>query len=158
MASRGPLAGINFVAAHDGFTLQDTVSYAEKHNWANGEENADGSNENFSWNCGLEGESGDPAIRALRLRQKRNLVATLLFSLGVPMLAAGDELGRSQGGNNNAYCQDNETSWVNWNLNREDEAFFTFVRRAVWLRASHPDFRRSRFYEGVVEGHRGLKD
>ena len=158
MASRGPLAGINFAAAHDGFTLQDTVSYAEKHNWANGEENADGSNANFSWNCGFEGNSGDPAIRALRLRQKRNLVATLLFSLGVPMLAAGDELGRSQGGNNNAYCQDNETSWIHWDLGREDETFLYFVRRAVLLRATHPDFRRSRFYEGVAEGPRGLKD
>src|SRR5258705_3441925 len=131
MASRGPLAGINFVTAHDGFTLQDTVSYAEKHNWANGEKNADGSNDNFSWNCGVEGETDDPATRVLRLRQKRNLVVTLLFSLGIPMLTAGDELGRSQGGNNNAYCQDNETSWIGWGLLSPDDEFHSFVPPVV---------------------------
>ena len=158
MASRGPLASINFVTTHDGFTLQDTVSYAEKHNWANGEANADGTNENFSWNCGMEGESDDPAIRALRLRQKRNLVATLLFSLGVPMLTAGDELGRSQTGNNNAYCQDNETSWIHWDLGSEDDIFLSFVRRVLLLRGSHPDLRRSTFYRGVEEGPRRRKD
>jgi glycogen operon protein len=158
MAARGPLASVNFVTTHDGFTLQDTVSYAEKHNWANGENNADGSNENFSWNCGVEGKSDDPAILALRLRQKRNFVATLLFSLGVPMLTAGDELGRSQGGNNNAYCQDNETSWIDWKLGRENEDFMAFVRRVVSLRGSHADLRRSAFYRGVEEGPRGLKD
>jgi glycogen operon protein len=158
MGSRGPLAGINFVTTHDGFTLRDTVSYAEKYNWANGEENTDGNNDNFGWNCGVEGKSDDPAIGALRLRQKRNLVATLLFSLGVPMLTAGDELGRSQGGNNNAYCQDNETSWTDWKLGREDDIFLSFVRRVVLLRASHADFRRITFYRGVEEGPRGLKD
>jgi isoamylase len=158
MASRGPLASINFVTTHDGFTLQDTVSYAEKHNWANGEANADGSNENFSWNCGAEGESHDPAIRALRLRQKRNLVATLLLSLGVPMLTAGDELGRSQTGNNNAYCQDNQTSWISWDLGSEDDIFLSFVRRVVLLRASHTDLRRNTFCRGVEEGPRPRKD
>ena len=127
MASRGPLASINFVTAHDGFTLQDMVSYTNKHNWANGEGNADGSNENFSWNCGVEGESDDLKIRTLRLRQKRNLVVTLLLSLGVPMLTAGDELGHSQGGNNNAYCQDNETSWIHWA--RAEDKTFSFCRR-----------------------------
>jgi isoamylase len=158
MGSRGPLASISFVTTHDGFTLQDIVSYATKHNWTNGEGNADGGNENFSWNCGVEGESGDPEIRTLRLRQKRNLIATLLLSLGVPMLTAGDELGRSQTGNNNAYCQDNETSWIDWNLGREDDIFLAFVRRVVLLRASHLDFRRSTFYRGVEEGLHRLKD
>jgi glycogen operon protein len=158
MTSRGPLASVNFVTTHDGFTLQDIVSYAEKHNWANGEANADGSNENFSWNCGVEGETADPQIRALRLRQKRNLVALLFVSLGIPMLTAGDELGRSQSGNNNAYCQDNETSWIDWNLGNEDDIFLSFVRRVVLLRARHPDLRRSTFYRGVEEGPRRLKD
>ncbi len=162
MASRGPLAGVNFITAHDGFTLQDVVSYAEKHNWANGEKNADGSSDNFSWNCGEEGVTVDPAILALRLRQKRNLVATLLFSLGIPMLTAGDELGRSQDGNNNAYCQDNETSWIGWKLGGggggEDDEFLAFVRRVVSLRAGDADFRRATFYRGVEEGPRRLKD
>jgi glycogen operon protein len=158
MAARGPLASINIVTTHDGFTLQDLVSYSEKHNWANREGNADGSNENFSWNCGVEGKSGDLKIRTLRLHQKRNLLATLLLSLGVPMLTAGDELGRSQNGNNNAYCQDNETSWIDWNLGREDEIFLSFVRRVVLLRSSHPDLRRGTFYRGVEEGPRRLKD
>jgi isoamylase len=158
MASRGPLASVNFVTTHDGFTLEDTVSYAQKHNWANGEGNADGSNENFSWNCGVEGQSDDPAICALRLRQKRNLIATLFLSLGVPMLTAGDELSRTQAGNNNAYCQDNETSWIDWTLGRTDSDFLAFVRRAILLRRGHPDLRRSTFYRGVEEGSRGLKD
>jgi glycogen operon protein len=158
MGGRGAEASINFVTAHDGFTLQDIVSYSEKHNWANGERNADGNSENYSWNGGIEGPSEDPAIRDLRLRQKRNLMATLLFSLGVPMLTAGDELGRSQGGNNNAYCQDNETSWINWTLDAEGEAFLGFVQRALALRAEHPPFRRTQFYRGIESGVRGLKD
>jgi len=158
MRSRGPLASVNYVTAHDGFTLEDTVSYAEKHNWANGEQNADGSNENYSWNCGIEGPTGDPAIRELRFRHKRNLVATLLFSLGVPMLSGGDELGRSQKGNNNAYCQDSEISWVDWKVNADDDAFLGFVRRLLSLRAGHAVFRREKFYRGLAEGPRNLKD
>jgi len=157
-ASRGPLASVNFVTAHDGFTLEDTVSYAEKHNWANGEENADGSNENYSWNFGVEGPADDPAIRDLRFRQKRNLIATLLLSLGVPMLTAGDELGRSQKGNNNAYCQDNEISWVNWSLDADDDVFLLFIKRALSLRARHGVFRRATFFHGREEGPRHLKD
>ena len=158
LGHKGPLASVNFVTSHDGFTLEDTVSYAEKHNWANGEANADGSNENYSWNCGSEGATGDPQILSLRLRQKRNLIATLLFSLGVPMLTAGDELGRSQNGNNNAYCQDNETSWVDWTLDANDEAFLRFVSRVLSLRRRHDVFRRGDFYRGSEEGPRNLKD
>src|SRR4029079_9836011 len=119
--ARSPLASINFVSAHDGFTLADLVSYAQKHNWANGEQNLDGTSENFSWNCGVEGPSDDPNIRALRLRAPRNLIATVLLSLGVPMFTAGDEFGRSQRGNNNAYCQDNETSWIDWTIKGDEE-------------------------------------
>ena len=117
---RGPTASINFITAHDGFTLHDLVSYDQKHNEANLEHNRDGSDSNISWNCGIEGPTDDPAIKALRARQKRNFLATLLFSQGVPMLLAGDELGRTQRGNNNAYCQDNEVSWVDWNLGPDE--------------------------------------
>ena len=113
---RGPTASINFITAHDGFTLRDLVSYNDKHNEANGEDNHDGESHNRSWNCGVEGPTDDPAIRALRRRQMRNFLATLFFSQGVPMLVAGDETGRTQGGNNNAYCQDNEISWLRWDL------------------------------------------
>lgn len=149
MREGGPLASINYVSAHDGFTLQDIVSYNEKHNPANGEANFDGHDKNFSWNCGVEGPSDDPSVRALRFRQKRNLIATLLLSLGVPMILAGDEVGRSQGGNNNAYCQDNETSWLDWrSLGTEDAAFYSFVRRAIALRREHPVFRRDVFLTG----------
>jgi glycogen operon protein len=158
MGARGPLASVNFVTAHDGFTLEDLVSYAHKRNLPNGENNADGTHENYSWNCGVEGPSDNPAVKDLRFRSKRNLMATLLFSLGVPMLSAGDELGRSQGGNNNAYCQDNETSWLDWRLDEDDEIFLRFVERLVALRAEHPTFRRTRFYHGYREGPRGLKD
>ena len=111
---RAPFASINFVTAHDGFTLRDLVSYNDKHNEANGEDNRDGTDDNRSWNCGAEGETDDPAVRALRARQQRNFLATLLLSHGVPMILGGDELGRTQQGNNNAYCQDNEISWVDW--------------------------------------------
>jgi len=139
MAGRGPLANINFATAHDGFTLQDLVSYARKHNWANGENNDDGTSENYSRNYGVEGPSDDGSVRDLRFRQKRNLMATLLFSLGVPMLLSGDELGHSQDGNNNAYCQDNETSWLRWEPRApEDAAFLRFVKRAIALRRQHP--------------------
>jgi len=156
--TRGPLAGINFITAHDGFTLADLVSYSHKHNWANGENNFDGMNENFSWNYGVEGPSDDPKIQELRLRAKRNLIATLLLSLGVPMLTAGDELGRSQVGNNNAYSQDNETSWIDWQLEPDDEVFLRFVEKTIALRKAHAVFRRSKFFHGHPEGPLGRKD
>jgi isoamylase len=156
---RRPWAGINFIAAHDGFTLEDLVSYEKKHNEANGEDNHDGHEPNFSWNCGVEGPSEDPEIRALRDRQKRNLMATLLLSLGVPMLLAGDEFGHSQKGNNNAYCQDNETSWLDWQKIRpQDEALRQFVRTLVHLRRQHRVFSRPRFFRGEVMSEAGLKD
>jgi glycogen operon protein len=128
--------------------LHDLVSYNEKHNEANEEGNADGHSHNLSWNCGVEGPTDDAAVRELRARQKRNLIATLLLSQGVPMLLGGDELGRTQLGNNNAYCQDNEISWVNWKLSAQDEAFLRFVQRMIQLRQDHPVFRRRRFFQG----------
>jgi pullulanase/glycogen debranching enzyme len=134
------------VTAHDGFTLEDLVSYAAKHNHANGENNRDGADENYSANNGVEGKTDDPAILAGRLRQKRNFMASLLLSEGVPMLAAGDELGHSQQGNNNAYCQDNETSWIDWDSSDRD--FANFVRALIRLRAAAPIFRRTRFFDG----------
>jgi isoamylase len=145
---RGPSASVNFITAHDGFTLHDLVSYNDKHNVANGEEGRDGESHNRSWNCGAEGPTDDPQVIALRQRQKRNLVATLLLSQGVPMLVAGDEIGRTQHGNNNAYCQDNEISWLNWSLSSEDEEFFEFVRRTIGVRSRHPLFRRRTFFTG----------
>jgi len=145
---RQPHASINYVTAHDGFTLEDLVSYDAKHNEANGEKNRDGSDQNRSWNCGVEGPTADPAILALRARQKRNLMATLLLSQGVPMLLAGDTLGCSQRGNNNAYCQDNATSWVSWQLDPAQQGFFDFVCHLIRLRQRHPGFRRRRFFEG----------
>jgi len=147
-SGRRPYASINFVTAHDGFTLRDLVSYETKRNEANGEKNADGENNNLSWNCGVEGPSDDPAVRALRWRQMRNCMATLLLSQGVPMMRAGDELGHSQGGNNNAYCQDNETSWLDWELDDERRGFLAFVRRLLALRRSEPVLRRRRFFQG----------
>jgi isoamylase len=156
---RRPWASVNFVTAHDGFTLQDLVSYNEKHNEANGEDNRDGHDANFSWNCGVEGPSDDPVIVTVRDRQKRNLLATLLLSLGVPMLVAGDEFGRTQRGNNNAYCQDNDISWVDWkNLRLEDEALRNFVRELIHLRRRHRVFSRPRFFRGEVLSEDGLKD
>jgi isoamylase len=148
VSGRRPYASINFVTAHDGFTLRDLVSYNEKHNEANLEDNRDGTNDNLSWNCGAEGETDDPGILALRARQARNLVATLFLSQGVPMLAAGDEVGRSQGGNNNAYCQDNETSWLHWELAPDQRDFLAFCRHLVRLRLEHPVFRRRSFFHG----------
>ncbi len=147
-SGRKPYASVNFINAHDGFTLHDLVSFDGKHNEANGEENRDGTNNNNAWNCGAEGPTDDPEINALRARQKRNLIATLLFSQGVPMLVAGDEMGRSQQGNNNAYCQDNPISWVNWDLSPDDRTFLDFVRRAIALRRNHPVFRRRNFFQG----------
>jgi isoamylase len=156
---RRPWASINFITAHDGFTLQDLVSYNDKHNEANGEENRDGNDANFSWNCGIEGPASDPKIVALRDRQKRNLLATLLLSLGVPMLVAGDEFGHSQNGNNNAYCQDNELSWLDWaHVRPEDEALRRFVTALIHLRRRHRVFSRPRFFRGEVLSEDGLKD
>ncbi|QKT04275.1 glycogen debranching protein GlgX [Ectothiorhodospiraceae bacterium 2226] len=155
---RRPHASINFLTAHDGFTLHDLVSYNDKHNAANLEDNRDGEDHNRSWNCGVEGPTNDPQVRALRARQKRNLLATLILSQGVPMLLAGDELGRTQQGNNNAYCQDNELSWVDWKLDAEDRAFLEFVERLVALRREHNVFRRRHFFRGRVIDERGIKD
>ncbi len=145
---RLPYASINFHTAHDGFTLHDLVSYNEKHNKANGEENRDGHNENLSWNCGAEGETDDAEITALRERQKRNFLATLFLSQGVPMLLAGDECGRSQGGNNNAYCQDNEISWLHWRLGRSQRELLEFARFLIDLRHEHAVLRRRDFFQG----------
>jgi len=158
MGSRTPSANINFVTAHDGFTLEDVVSYARKHNEANGEGNRDGAEENFSRNYGVEGPSDDPELRALRFKEKRNLAATLMFSLGVPMMLSGDELSQGQGGNNNAYCQDNETSWLNWDRRTWDEArFFSFMRRAIALRKESSIFRQDAFFTGEPDRD-GVKD
>jgi isoamylase len=148
-SGKRPHASINFVTAHDGFTLHDLVSYNDKHNEANGEDNRDGHNNNISWNCGVEGPTDDVTILALRERQKRNLLATLLLSQGVPMLLAGDERGHTQQGNNNAYCQDNELSWLDWAPAPEREALTNFVRRVIALRRAHPSFRRRNFFSGV---------
>ena len=145
---RGPTASINFVTAHDGFTLHDLVSYNEKHNEANGEDNRDGEADNRSWNCGVEGPTDDPAIRALREQQKRNFLTTLLLSQGVPMLLGGDEMGRTQQGNNNAYCQDSELSWVDWKLGPDAQNLIDFTHRLVALRNGHPLFRRRTFFHG----------
>ena len=145
---RRPSASINFVTAHDGFTMHDLVSYNEKHNEANGENNQDGESHNRSWNCGVEGPTDDLEVIALRERQKRNMLATLLLSQGVPMLVAGDEMGRTQGGNNNAYCQDNEISWIDWNGLEENFVLVQFVRSVAALRRKHPTFRRRRFFQG----------
>jgi len=156
---RRPWSSINFITAHDGFTLQDLVSYEQKHNEANGEGNRDGHEPNFSWNCGVEGPSDDPEIVSLRDQQKRNLLATLLLSLGVPMLLAGDEFGHTQRGNNNAYCQDNDISWLDWeNIRPQDEALREFVRTLVRLRRQHRVFSRPRFFRGEVVSEAGLKD
>jgi glycogen operon protein len=145
---RRPFASINFITAHDGFTLRDLVSYNEKHNEANEEENRDGQNDNQSWNCGVEGETDNPEVLALRERQKRNFLATLILSQGVPMLLGGDEIGRTQRGNNNAYCQDNETSWVDWNLDGPRQEMLEFTRFLTQLFRKHPALRRRKFFQG----------
>jgi len=158
---RRPYASINFITAHDGFTLHDLVSYAHKHNEANGENNRDGTDNNLSCNYGAEGETSDPAICEVRARQKRNFLATLLLSQGVPMLLAGDEMGRTQHGNNNAYCQDNPLGWVNWDLDADDRALLEFVARLVRIRHRHPVFRRRNFFQGRpirYTGEGGIKD
>ena len=151
--ARRPVASINFVTAHDGFTLRDLVSYNEKHNEANGEGNNDGESNNQSWNCGVEGPTDDPEINALRARQQRNFITTTLLSQGVPMLCHGDELGRTQGGNNNGYCQDNEITWINWD--DVDTDLLAFTHSVSSLRASHPVFRRRRFFNGLPVRIRG---
>ena len=147
-SGRRPYASINFITAHDGFTLEDLVSYNEKHNEANGEDNRDGESYNRSWNCGVEGPTDDAAIVALRARQKHNFLATLFVSQGVPMLVAGDEMGRTQRGNNNAYCQDNEISWLDWSLRDKNERLIAFVRKLAELRRDHPVLRRRSFFQG----------
>jgi isoamylase len=143
---RKPYASVNFITAHDGFTLHDLVSYNEKHNEANGEENRDGENNNRSWNCGVEGPTDDPQVNALRNRQKRNFLSTLFLSQGVPMLLGGDEIGRTQRGNNNAYCQDNEISWYDWTS--ADTTLFEFTRWLIHFRKQHPVFKRRGWFQG----------
>jgi len=155
---RRPWASINFVTAHDGFTLNDLVTYNEKHNEANGENNSDGTSNNRSWNCGVEGPTDDPDITALRERQIRNMLATLLFSQGTPMLVAGDEFGRTQNGNNNAYCQDNEISWLNWNYGGRGEALIRFVQKLTRLKLRYPILRRNLFLTGQYNEELGVKD
>jgi glycogen operon protein len=150
-------ASVNFVTAHDGFTLADLVSYNTKHNEANGEDNRDGSDHNNSWNCGVEGPSDDPAVRALRARQQRNLIATTLLSQGVPMLLAGDELGKTQLGNNNAYCQDSPLTWLDWS-SPADGALHDFTSAVVHLRRSYKAFRRARFFRGTLLPDGSRKD
>jgi glycogen operon protein len=156
-SGRKPIASINFVVAHDGFTLRDLVSYNEKHNEANGEGNNDGESHNRSWNCGVEGETDDPAVNELRLRQQRNLLTTLLLSQGVPMIAHGDEVGRTQHGNNNAYCQDSELAWLDWDLDDDRIDLLAFTAGIVELRRSHPVFQRRRFFAGDA-AHGGQSD
>ena len=155
---RKPYASINFVTAHDGFTMHDLVTYQAKHNEANGEGNRDGENDNNAWNCGVDGETSDEAINELRDRQKRNLLATLFLSQGVPMLVAGDELSRTQRGNNNAYCQDNELSWLDWRLDEHKRALLRFTAKMISLRKAHPVLRRRRFFQGVHVRGSDLKD
>jgi len=145
--SRGPLCSINFITSHDGFTLYDLVSYNHKHNSANGEDNRDGDNHNISWNSGGEGETDSPEINALRFRRMRSLAVLLLLSQGVPMITAGDEFARTQGGNNNSWCQDNETSWLNWSLLEQHQDFFRFFRQCIQLRKKHRVFRREQFFD-----------
>jgi isoamylase len=157
-SGRRPYASVNFVTAHDGFTLQDLVSYNSKHNEANSENNHDGTDNNRSWNCGVEGPADDPEINRLRARQKRNFIATLFLSQGVPMLLAGDEIGHTQLGNNNAYCQDNEISWLDWNPQGLDNELLAFVQRLIALRKDHPVFRRRNFFQGRQIRGAGIKD
>ena len=157
-AGRKIFASVNFVTCHDGFTLRDLVSYDRKHNEANGEMNEDGADDNASWNCGVEGETDDPEINELRHRQQRNLIATLLLSQGVPVLCAGDEMGKTQGGNNNGYCQDNEISWLDWSLDERREALLGFTIRMIRLRQSQPVLRRRRFFRGATFRDSSLKD
>jgi glycogen operon protein len=155
---RKPWASVNFITAHDGFTLNDLVSYNDRHNEANGEDNKDGHSDNRSWNCGVEGPTDDEEVNALRTRQRRNFLATLLLSQGTPMVLAGDEFARAQQGNNNAYCQDNEISWVDWEIGEEGEALIRFVQQLTTLRHKYPILRRSRFLTGDYNEELGVKD
>jgi isoamylase len=155
---RRPSASLNFITAHDGFTLRDLVSYNQKHNQANGEENRDGTNNNDSWNCGVEGPTKDAEINAVRARQQRNLLATLLLSQGVPMLLAGDEFGQTQQGNNNAYCQDSPLAWLDWDLSAEQRALLDFVREIMLLRETQPVFCRRHFFQGRTIHGEEIKD
>jgi isoamylase len=157
-AGRKIFASVNFVTSHDGFTLRDLVSYDRKHNEANLEDNRDGTDANYSWNCGVEGPTDDPAVIALRDRQTRNMLATLLVSQGVPMIAAGDEMGKTQGGNNNAYCHDDELSWLDWDLDDRAGALLGFTRRLIRLRLSQPVLQRRRFFRGAHISDSSLKD
>ncbi len=157
-SGRRPHASINYVTCHDGFTLHDLVSYNEKHNEANQEGNRDGSNDNLSWNCGVEGPTDDPSIRALREQQKRNFIATLMLSQGVPMMSHGDEIGRTQRGNNNAYCQDNELTWLDWNLSQEQEEFLEFTRKVIRIWREQPVLHRRKFFHGRRIRGLGVKD
>jgi isoamylase len=156
-AGRMPVNGINFITCHDGFTLNDLVSYHRKHNEANGEENRDGSNVNWSWNCGVEGETSDPAIEALRQQQIKNFLAVLMLSQGIPMILAGDEIRRTQRGNNNAYCQDNEISWFDWKLVEKNEELFRFFKLMIAFRKHHPHLCREHFFTGEPDEH-GVRD
>lgn len=155
---RHPHASINFITAHDGFTLRDLVSYEKKRNLANGEDNRDGNDHNASWNSGVEGETSDPKVLALRLRQQRNFIVTLALSQGVPMITAGDEIGKTQGGNNNAFVQDNELSWLDWDLDADRETLLEFSREVFAFRRRHPVFRRPGFFKGQHVGGSELKD
>ena len=157
-SGRRSWACVNFITAHDGFTLNDVVSYDGKHNEANGEDGKDGSDDNRSWNCGIEGETDDPEILALRERQIRNFLATLLLSKGTPMLLAGDEFARTQGGNNNAYCQDSEIGWLDWNIQEKGEGLIAFTRKLTALRRRFPVLHRARFLSGKIDEELGVKD
>lgn len=157
-SGRRPYASINFVTCHDGFTLHDLVSYDGKHNEANGENNSDGSHDNLSWNCGAEGPTDDPRVKSLRERQKRNFIATLLLSQGVPMFLAGDEIGRTQQGNNNTYCQDNELSWMDWDLSEEGESLLFFTKKVIRLWREQPILRRRKFFQGRMIRGADVKD
>ena len=156
--SRRPYASVNFVTAHDGFTLRDLVSYNQKHNEANGQNNADGESNNLSWNCGAEGPAEDPAVAALRYRQMRNLAATLLLAQGVPMIRSGDEFAHTQRGNNNAYCQDNQLSWLSWNRDERQNALLEFFRRLIRLKREQPVFHRPKFFQGRPLRGSGVQD
>jgi isoamylase len=158
LSGRGPTGSINFIAAHDGFTLRDLVTYNDKHNEANGEHNQDGANDNNSWNSGVEGPSEDPSINDLRARRQRSFLATLFLSQGVPMLLGGDEMSRTQHGNNNAYCQDNDISWFDWDLNDQQRGLLEFTRGLIAFRKQHPVLRRRRFFEGLFLPGADIKD
>jgi glycogen operon protein len=155
---RKPWSTVNFVTAHDGFTLNDLVSYNDKHNEANGEDNRDGSSDNRSWNCGAEGPTDDAGVNALRGRQMRNMLATLIFSQGTPMVLGGDEFARTQGGNNNAYCQDNEITWYDWDAVAANGEQVDFFRKLIALRDRYPILRRTRFLTAEYNAEYGIKD